>query len=109
MRKEIFRRSKQKIKEPTIGNARGHLVSEGRLSGHPENTIRIRANYSTLCQITGVSDSRMAELVGKLYSLRFRIIRIFLISSVLRERYVGDGGLKRTELNLEANRGTRSV
>ncbi|GFU31573.1 uncharacterized protein TNCV_3539581 [Trichonephila clavipes] len=26
-----------------------------------------------------------------------------------RERYVGDGGLKRTELNLEANRGTRSV
>ncbi|GFW82500.1 hypothetical protein TNCV_1793931 [Trichonephila clavipes] len=26
-----------------------------------------------------------------------------------RDRYAGDGGLKRTELNLEANRGTRSV
>ncbi|GFW98076.1 hypothetical protein TNCV_2491321 [Trichonephila clavipes] len=26
-----------------------------------------------------------------------------------RERYVGDGGLKRTELNLEANRGTRGA
>ncbi|GFV44652.1 transposon Tf2-11 polyprotein [Trichonephila clavipes] len=42
MRKEIFRRFKQKIKEPTIGNARRHLGIKGRLSGHPENTIRIR-------------------------------------------------------------------
>ncbi|GFU62960.1 transposon Tf2-9 polyprotein [Trichonephila clavipes] len=85
------------------------IQAENKRTYDRERKRAPRANYSTLCQITGVSDFRMAELVGKLYSLRFRIIRIFFnFQCTSRERYVGDGGLKRTELNLEANRGIRA-
>ncbi|GFW33467.1 hypothetical protein TNCV_2210021 [Trichonephila clavipes] len=82
-----------------------------RLSGHPENTIRSEQIIRRYVKSLVLRDHGMASrTVGKLCSLRFRIIRIFSISSVLRERYVRDGGLKRTELNLEANiEGTRSV
>ncbi|GFW18106.1 transposon Tf2-9 polyprotein [Trichonephila clavipes] len=44
---------------------------------------------------------------GSGLKLRLKFLGPYKCTS--RETYVGDGGLKRTELNLEANRGTRSV
>ncbi|GFS68271.1 uncharacterized protein TNCV_5028701 [Trichonephila clavipes] len=73
----------------------------------PRDSDVIDQNNSMLCQITGVSDSRMAELVGNGISL---ISNNWNVSNnILRERDVIDGGSKQTKLNREANQRIRSA